>query len=590
MSASIETSDLPARIGGDFLLTSPGDLTIFTPEAFTELHREMYEATVAFSEAEVVPRDAEIESGDLDVTREILTASCEAGLAGIEVPEDFGGMDLDKVTALLVTEGLALQASFATTFGAHASIGMLPILYFGTEELKKDLLPKLCAGEITSCYALTEAGAGSDALSGRSVAMLSEDGSHYVLNGTKQFITNAGFADIAVVFAKVDNKLFSGFVVDLKAKGVSIGAPEHKMGIRGSNTASMVFEDVVVPATHLLGEVGKGHKIAFNILNLGRMKLAAGSLGGAKLSLRMAVQYASERKQFGVTIDTFGAIRAKFAKMAVSIYAGESGLYRTAGSMDRALHELHDASPLEQFKAIEEFATEAAMSKVLGSECLGLVTDENVQIHGGYGYTAEYAAERAYRDARINRIYEGTNEINRMLVPGTLLKRAMRGKLDLMGVAAHINADLANADYAPPAFEGDLGNERTLVHLMKRRSLYALNATVMKLQQELNNRQDLLIPLADAIMAVFVSDSAVARALQTPDNEDLQVMAKIVVRSSWDTVDNLVRQVLWNIAGSKGKVVHMKNLSKWTTVPEADLLGLEQQLGATIIEKGGYPA
>ena len=588
MSAVVDAA-LPATTGGDFLLREPGERLIFTPERFSELHREMYEATVAFGEAELLPEDEAIETGDTEVSHRLLVKSCEAGLASVEVPEEFGGLDLDKVTALLVTEGLSCQASFATTFGAHASIGMLPIVYFGSEAIKQRYLPGLCAGEITSCYALTEPGSGSDALAARTTAVLDADGSHYVLNGTKQFITNAAIADICVVFAKVDGSKFSGFVVDLKAEGVIIGAPEHKMGIRGSNTCAITLDNVRVPADHLLGEIGKGHKIAFNILNLGRMKLAAGSLGGAKSSLAMAVEYALERKQFGTEIASFGAIRQKFAAVATSIFAAESIIYRAGGCVDEALEGLHDASPLVQFKAIEEFATEAAMCKVVGSEALGHATDEAVQVHGGYGFTEEYKAERAYRDARINRIYEGTNEINRMLVPGTLLKRAFQGRLDLMGAAGEITRDIEDASYEPPAFVGCLAHERTLLHLMKRRTLYTLNATFMKLQRELTKRQDLLMPLADMIIALYNSDSAVARALQTPEDTSLSLMARIVVRQSWDQVDQLARRVVWNVSGSRGKAVHLENLSRWSVTPEADLLGLEQELGALVVEHKGYP-
>jgi alkylation response protein AidB-like acyl-CoA dehydrogenase len=586
---TIETSELPARTGGDFLLHGPTAFTVFTPEHFQDLHREMYDATVGFCEAELIPRDAEIETGDPTVSKDVLIKACEAGLASIEVPENLGGLELDKVTALLVTEGLAAQASFATTFGAHASIGMLPILYFGSEDLKADLLPKLCSGELTSCYALTEPGSGSDALAARTVATLNPAGTHYSLTGTKQFITNAGFADIAVVFAKVDGSKFSGFVVDLSVPGVTIGPPEHKMGIRGSNTCSIILDDAKVPVTHVLGEIGQGHKIAFNILNLGRMKLASGSLGGAKIALKLGVDYALERKQFGKAIATFGALKTKFSKMATSIYATETAVYRTAGSMDRKLLDLKGAPALEQFKAIEEFATEAAMCKVLGSECLGLAVDETVQVHGGYGFTEEYKAERGYRDARINRIYEGTNEINRMLVPGTLLKRAMKGQLDLMGQAALITADLENADYAPPTFDGHLAHEQTLVHLMKRRLLYTLNATLMKVQQDLKNRQELLMPLADITIAAFTSDGAVARAVQSDDDGTLAIMAQIVVREAWDEIDTLCRRVLWNISGSKGKAIHLQNLAKWAIVPEADLFALEQELGQLVVDAAGYP-
>ncbi|MBW2523410.1 MAG: acyl-CoA dehydrogenase family protein, partial [Deltaproteobacteria bacterium] len=572
-------TELDLRSGGGFLLCDPTEAPIFVPEGFSEMQRDFYDACTAFMNGEIIPRNAEIERGDAELNRELLRKTCELGLCSVEVPEEHGGLGLGKITAFLVAEGLSGHGSYATTFGAHSSIGTLPIVYFGNEETKRELLPKLCSGEVLSCYALTETGSGSDALAAKCKAVLNAEGTHYLLSGSKQFISNGACSDIAVVFAKVDGSQFTGFVVDLKAPGVEIGPDEHKMGIRGSNTNALHFDQTPVPVERVLGEIGKGHRIAFNILNLGRMKLATAALGGCKRLLALCLGYAGERHQFGRPIRDFGAMRQKFSRMGVATFATESACYRTAGDMDRRLLELAGVPEVEKFAAIEEFAAEAAICKVMGSEAAGMAADEAVQIHGGYGYTEEYPVEQAYRDTRINRIYEGTNEINRMLIPGTLLKRALKGRLDLMSVAPAITAELADEAYEPPHFDGEFGHERSLLHLMKRRTLYTMNNAAMKLQTELQERQEVLMALADMIIALYAADSCLARAMQLDASRDTHPGAwfptKIYVREAWDVIDTNARRVLFHIAGSKGKVVHRNNLAVWDLLPEADVLGLE---------------
>ena len=588
-----QPTELTKRVGGSFLLEAAGEGQIFIPEGQSETQREFREATIAFIEGDVLSRNDEVESGAPEVQRELLKKCCELGFAGVEVAEEHGGLGLDFLTAMIIAEEMASQPSFSVSFGAHSSIGMLPVVYFGSEETKAAWLPDMVSGDLISCYALTEPNSGSDALAARAKAVLNDAGTHYLLTGTKQFISNGGFADVGVVFAQVDGTKFTGFLVDLRAEGHEPGPPEHKMGIRGSVTTTLNFDNTPVPVENVLGEIGAGHRIAFNILNIGRMKLAAASIGGSRIALDTTVAYAKERQQFGTPLADFPAIRTKLARIAAVTYAGEAMVYRTAGDMERALHEYGDEGT-PAWKGIEEFAAEAAMCKVYCSETTMLATDEGVQIHGGYGYINEYPIERAYRDARINRIFEGTNEINRMLVPGTLLKRALQGRLDLMSAAGPIQSDIDNANYSAPIFEGLLAEERTLLHLMQRRVLYTTNAVAMKLQAELEKRQEVLMPIADMMIQFYAADSAVRRALQTDGKNDgaghfAHLCAQVITHEAWEMIDQWSRQVLWHISGSKGRTIHAANLNKWSIERQGDLLGLHQELGALLVDMERYP-
>src|SRR5579859_3023901 len=412
--------------GGSFLITATTPRDVFTPEDFSMEHRLAARSLAEFLEAEVEPRTAELETHDYPLMRRLLRELGALGFLGVDIPEAYGGTGLDFITSLVVAETMS-RGSFAVAFGGHSVIGTLPIVYFGTDDQKRRYLPGLAAGEIVGAYALTEPTAGSDALSARTRAVLAENGRAYRLTGTKQFITNAGFADVFTTYAKVDGERFTGFIVDRATEGLEVGPEEHKMGIKGSSTASLFFDNARVPAENLLGEVGGGHRVALNILNMGRLKLATASTGAAKRAVRQAIAYATERHQFGRPIASFGLVRQKLAEMAVRTYLLESMIYRTGGLI-QAGRQTAD-TPV---RSVEEYAVECAIDKVYGSEAAGFVMDELVQIYGGYGFIEDYPAARAYRDARISRIYEGTNEINRLLITGMLLRRARRGRLPLL--------------------------------------------------------------------------------------------------------------------------------------------------------------
>src|SRR5579864_1317296 len=421
--------------GGSFLLEERQTADVFTPEDFTEQHRMIGQTTEEFAVNEILPQVEKIEHKEFQVTRDLLKKAGELGLSGVEIPEAYGGLEMDKVTAAVIADHIAKYAGFATSWGGHTGIGTLPIVYFGTEEQKKKYLPKLATGEMIGAYALSESTSGSDAMNCRARAELSKDGKHYILNGEKMWITNAGFADLFTVFAKIGGEKFSAFLVERNYPGFSVGAEEHKMGIRGSSTCPIILNDCKVPVENLLGEIGKGHVIAFNILNIGRFKLGAMCVGGARVSIESAIGYAKQRKAFGKVIADFGLVQEKIANMAVLLYVGESLVYRTVAMMDAALSEVDKSAPdagKQTLKAIEEYAVECSIIKVWGSEMIDYVVDETLQIYAGYGFVEEYPAERAYRDARINRIFEGTNEINRLIITGFLLKRAMSGQLPLM--------------------------------------------------------------------------------------------------------------------------------------------------------------
>src|SRR5437016_1764918 len=510
------TSAIPRSkvLGGSFLLEERKPSEIFTPEDFSEQHQLIAQTAEDFAVNEIIPNAEKIEHKDFSITRDLLKKAGELGLSSVDIPEAYGGVEMDKVTSAIIADHVAKYAGFATTWGGHTGIGTLPIVYFGTEEQKKKYLPRLATGEIVGAYALSEASSGSDALNCRARAELSKDGKQYILNGEKMWITNAGFADLFTVFAKINGEKFTAFLVEKNFPGFSIGAEEHKMGIRGSSTCPIILNDCQVPVENLLGEAGKGHVIAFNILNVGRFKLGAMCVGGARVSMENAIAYAKQRKAFGKVIADFGLVREKLANMAVDIYTGESLVYRTVGMMDVALSEVDKAAPdaMQQIrKAIEEYAVECSIIKVWGSEMIDYVVDETVQIYGGYGLVEESPADRAYRDARINRIFEGTNEINRLIITGFLLKRAQSGQLPLLSAIKQLMDEVLSGPSSSEEIEGPLAEERKLVSQAKKLGLFASGSASQKYMQAIQDQQEIMGAIADMVIESYAMESAVLR-------------------------------------------------------------------------------
>jgi len=500
--------------GGEFLIAETTE--IFTPEDFTEEQRMIGDTTREFVDNEVRPNLLAMESHAWEVARELVKKAGELGLLGANIPEEYGGLALDQVSGVVIAENMGRAGGFGTTFGAQTSIGLLPILYFGSEELKEKWIPKIVSGEIVTAYCLTESGSGSDALGAKTTAKLAEDGQHYVLNGEKMFISNGSFADVYLVFAKVDGEKekFSAFVVE-RSENCRPGNEEHKMGIRSSSTTPLILSDCKVPLTNLIGNVGDGAKIAFNILNVGRFKLGASTTGGAKLAIHESVRYANERHQFGKPISSFGAIKHKLAEMAIRTWVSESITYRTVGMIDALIGD--GASSEKKLQSIEEYAVESSINKVACSEALDYVVDEMVQIYGGYGYSADYPAEKAYRDSRINRIYEGTNEINRMLIPGQLLKRAMKGKLGLLQAGKALQDEILNPQMSFDEDTGLLAAETKLAKNAKKIALMVIGSAAQKYMTALQDQQEILLNAADIIMDAYQMETAILRAKKIAD-------------------------------------------------------------------------
>src|SRR6516162_9166139 len=488
--ATVAVPNKTKLVGGSFLIEEHSTDQFFTPEDLSEEHQQIARTTEEFARNEILPNVDKIEHKDFAVTRELLRKACEIGIANVDIPEQYGGSDMDKISSSLINEHIAVSGSFSVSFGGHTGIGSLPIVYFGTPEQKKKYLPKLASGELIAAYALSEGTSASDSLNARTKAVLSPDGKEWILNGEKMWITNGGFADVFVIFAKVDGEHFSAFIVERKFPGFQSGAEEKKMGIRGSSTTPIILNDCRVPKENLLGEIGRGHVIAFNILNIGRFKLGAGVVGGARNSLNHSIGYAKQRKAFGKSLTEFGMIKEKLANMAVGVYTGESMSYRSVGMIDAAMSDIDKNSPdayKQIAKNIEEYAVECSIMKVYGSEMLDYVVDETVQIYGGYGFVEEYPAERAYRDSRVNRIFEGTNEINRMIITGWLLKRAMSGQLPLMPAIKKLMDEVLSGPSTGEDLEGALAEERKLVTQAKKLGLFAAGSATQKYMQAIQD-------------------------------------------------------------------------------------------------------
>ena len=578
--------------GGSFLLEDHNLESVFTPEDFNEDQQMIAKLADEFAVNELLPNVEKIEHKDWQVTRDLLKKAAEMGLTNVDVPAEYGGSEMDKISSAVIADNIAKCGSFVVSMGAHAGIGTLPLVFFGTEEQKKKYLPKLASAEMIGAYALSESTSGSDALNSRTRAVLSPDGKHYILNGEKMWITNAHFADLFTVFAKVDGEKFTAFLIEKDFPGFSVGAEEKKMGIRGSSTAPLILNDCKVPVENVLGEIGKGHIIAFNILNVGRFKLGAGCVGGARTSLQSAIAYAKERKAFGKSISDFGLIREKLAQMAVGIFAGESMVYRTVGMMENAMPEGEKSSEVIR-KAIEEYAVECSIIKVAGSEMLDFVVDETVQIYGGYGFVEEYPAERAYRDSRVNRIFEGTNEINRLIITGWLLKRAMSGQLALLP-AIKKTMDEVMAGPSFEELEGALAAEQRIVSNAKKLAMLVAGAASQKYMQKLVDEQEIMGAIADMVIESFAMDSCVLRARKFIEaNGELKsalvtAMTQIYIAGAMSKLEAAAKKVIAAVAEGDMMRTQMAIVRRLVKFEPVNVIGLQEQIAARVLETGKY--
>jgi alkylation response protein AidB-like acyl-CoA dehydrogenase len=590
MSAVVEQKQVVQ--GGAFMIEDRTTQEIFTPEDFTEEHRMIAETTRQFIDNEVIPHIGELEKHDWKLARELVRKAADLGLIGANIPEEYGGLGLDQTSGALVGENIGRCASFATTLGAESGIGLLPIIYFGTEAAKAKYLPKIASGEVITAYALTEAGSGSDAMAAKATARLSEDGTHYILNGEKMFITNGGFADIFIVFAKVDGDKFSAFIVE-RQEGLSPGAEEHKMGIKGSSTTPLVLADAKAPLENLLGEIGKGHKIAFNTLNIGRFKLGAMCIGGMKLMLHESIRYANERQQFGKSISSFGAIKSKLGEMAIRTWVGEAMIYRTLGMIEDAIGDTTD--PDAKMRAIEEYSAECSIIKVALSEYCDYLADEMVQIFGGYGYSADYPAERAYRDSRINRIFEGTNEINRMLIPGRLMKSALGGKLALLPAAQALMDEILTPQIA--GFDDDdglLAAETRLAKNAKKVGLMTLGTAAQKYMMTLGDQQEILIGIADIIMDAYAMESAILRTQKLAGSQGEEAaaryidMTRVFCNDAVERIEARAKNTLAGMAEGDELRTLLAALRRFTKLTPVNTIVARQRIAAEMIEANKY--
>ncbi|HEY6360395.1 MAG TPA: acyl-CoA dehydrogenase family protein [Vicinamibacterales bacterium] len=581
------------RKGGSWVLEEADASEPFTPERMTEEHRLMAQTTDEFIKSEVLPHLDRLEQKDWQLARTMVRRCGELGLLGANVPEAYGGLDLDKASSLVVVEQIAQSASFATTFGAQANLCILPLVLFGTSEQKQKYLPSLVSGEMVGAYALSESGSGSDALAARTRAARQPDGS-WVLNGEKMWISNGGFADVIIVFAKVDGEQFTAFIVEKAFPGVSSGKEEHKMGLHGSSTTPIILQDARVPAANVLGEIGKGHKVALNTLNYGRFSLGAMCTGGSKAAVGDAAKYAAQRKQFGQPIGSFGAIKHKLGEMITRTYAAESLTYRTAGLVDAALEGTkRDGAALAG--VFEEYAVEASIAKVMGSEVLDYVLDENVQIHGGNGFVSDYGAERFYRDARVNRIFEGTNEINRMLIPGMLIRRALKGELPLIPAAMRLQEELLSPSPAArgPGEDGALEEELRAVAAFKKVALMVLGTAMQTYGEKLTDQQELLGYAADIFIDTYASESAALRARQAMANGHAQAVlheaaARTFVSDAAQRIEMAARSALAAMADGDALRTLLAALRRVLKVQPVNTVVLRRTLADAALASGGY--
>jgi len=583
--------------GAEYLITELSKDDIFTPEDFSDEQRQIGETTEQFVLNEVFPHREQIEHQDLPLTVELMKKCGELGLLMIDAPEEYGGLELDKATSMLAAEKLAQAGSFSVTYSAHTGIGTLPLVYYGTAEQKEKYLGKIISGEWIAAYCLTEPGSGSDALGASATATLSADGKHYILNGTKQFITNGAIANLYTIFAKIDKQHFTGFLVERDTPGLSVGPEEKKLGVKGSSTTQIILEDALVPVENLLGEIGKGHKIAFNVLNVGRFKLGAGATGAGKYAITVGVRYANERKAFGVPIGTFGAIQEKIADMTATCFASESIVYRLAGMIDDRLATIPKETPnyYEAYQeAIEEYSVECAIIKIFCSEMLALVADEVLQIHGGYGFIQEYPAEGFYRDERINRIWEGTNEINRLLIPGIILKRAMKGEIPLQKEAMKAFESLMSPSFEELDDSVPFAAEKALLANLKQAFLVLAGTGVQKFMATIKDEQEILMAVADVAINIFAIESVILRAekilpgLSDSKKASINAAVKVFTFNSSENAASAARRTAYFMEEGDNLTMLLAGVRRFTKYDASGLLQAKRQLASASLEADKY--
>ncbi|MEE6452616.1 acyl-CoA dehydrogenase family protein [Gottfriedia acidiceleris] len=582
--------------GGSFLTTEVTFDKVFTPEDFTDEHKLIAKTTEDFVVNEVLPELEYLEQHEFDRTVRLLKQAGELGLLAADVPEEYGGIALDKISSALITEKISRGGGFSLSQGAHVGIGTLPIVLFGNHDQKQRYLPGLASGEKFAAYALTEPGSGSDALGAKTVAKLNAEGTHYILNGEKQWITNSAFADVFVVYAKIDGEHFSAFIVERDYEGVSTGPEEKKMGIKSSSTRTLILEDVKVPVENLLGEIGKGHVIAFNILNIGRYKLAVGTVGGSKRALELSATYANQRQQFKTPIAKFSLIQEKLASMATKIYASESSAYRTVGLFEDRFSQLTEEQakdPKAVAAAVAEYAIECSLNKFFCSEVLDYVADEGVQIHGGYGFMAEYEIERIYRDSRINRIFEGTNEINRLIVPSTYLRKAMSGELPLLQQAQQIQEELMML-MPEEVGDGPLEQEKYLVRNAKKIAIMIAGLAVQKFGKALSNEQEILVNIADIVSNIYAMESTVLRTEKAINKVGLEksnqklLYTQVFCQEAFNEIEAHAKETL--VAVESGDTLRMMTsaLRKFTRHTPINVIAKKREIAANVLDEERY--
>jgi len=583
--------------GGEYLIAETKSEDVFTPEDFSDEQRQFGETTEQFIAGEILPHVDEIDEQNFDIVVEGMKQCGELGLLMMDAPEEYGGLELDKASSMLVAERIAVSGSFSVAYAAHTGIGTLPLIYYGTHEQKEKYLEQIISGEWCAAYCLTEPGSGSDALGAQASAVLSEDGSHYILNGTKQYITNGGFAQLYTVFAKIDKEHFTAFLIERDFEGLVIGPEEKKLGIKGSSTTPVILDNCKVPVENVLGEIGKGHKIAFNVLNVGRFKLGAAVTGAAKMALETGIKYANERTQFKRKISSFGAIQEKIADLNADIFAAESLVYRLAGLLDDKLETIDkgvDDYYAQYQKAIEEYAPECAISKVYCSEVLAKTVDEVLQIHGGYGYVSDYPAERYYRDERINRIFEGTNEINRLLIPGMILRKAMKGELPLQAEAMKAFESLMTPSFDEIDESLPFAAEKVLLTNLKTLFLILAGAGVQKFMDKIADEQEILMAAADIAIQIFALESSVLRAekaLKTYSErkqELVRAAVKVCAFTASEIIGTAARKGAFYVEEGDTLTMILSGVRRFTKYDGSGLLAAKRLLAEAACEDEKY--